>query len=379
MRVMFWSCAAALVYIYLGYPLLLWLVRWVRGARPVEKKPIAPPLSLIISAYNEAEVMREKLDNSLALNYPPERLDILVVSDASTDGTDEIVQGYADRGVRLLRLPERQGKSLGLNRAVPEARGEILVFSDANALYEAEALRHLSANFADPAVGYATGASQYQADGVSSAGWCETWYWTYDLSLKVMESDITSMVGADGAIYAIRKPLYQPLHRQDISDFVNPLQIIAQGYRGVFEPQAICYEATVERFDEEFRRKVRIAARSLRGLMQESGLLNPWRHGWYAVQLLSHKLLRWLTPVFAAGMALAALGLWPVGGLYAWTAALVAGFGLLVGLGFVGSRWQVPLRVAYLPYYFCLMNIASVCGMWKALRGQAPSTWEPER
>ncbi|RMF91968.1 MAG: glycosyltransferase family 2 protein, partial [Nitrospinota bacterium] len=379
MKIIFWACLSILVYIYAGYPVLLWVMRQLRGVKAVEKKPIFPHVTLIISAYNEARVIRQKLENALALHYPREKLEIIVVSDASTDETDQVVSQYESQGVILLRLQERQGKTVGLNQAVAMAQGEILVFSDANALYDPDAIGHLVANFADPNVGYVTGASCYIKKDSSFVGWCEDLYWKYDLQIKKLESQVESMVGADGTIYAIRKELYTPLQPQDINDFVNPLQIIRQGFRGVFEPKALCYEQTMHHFEEEFRRKVRIVARSLRGLMRERALLNPGQFGFYALELLSHKLLRWFTPVFLLGMAITNIPLWTRGTIYTVTGTLQALFYAFAGLGFLLSLFRVKSHFLYFPYYFCLINLASLCGIWKACRGTVPITWEPER
>jgi cellulose synthase/poly-beta-1,6-N-acetylglucosamine synthase-like glycosyltransferase len=379
MSIVFWGCLVVVCYIYVGYPLLLWVMRYLRERTPVVKRDFFPRVTLIISAYNEAAIIRQKIENSLALHYPAERLEILVVSDASTDATDQIVSAYQDRGVVLFQMPERQGKTMGLNQAVPVAKGEIIIFSDANALYDPEAIRHLVAHFADPTVGYVTGASRYIKKASSFVGWCENLYWNYDLHIKVLESQLGSMVGADGAIYAIRKGLYTPLQPQDINDFVNPLQIIAKGFRGIFEPAAVCHEQTVDLFGEEYRRKVRIIARSVRALFLMRILLNPYRFGWYAVELWSHKLLRWFTPVFLCGMLLSNLWLWADEWIYRWMGLMQMLLYASAGLGYVLSLCQMRLRVFYIPYYFCLMMIASMHGIWKALQGAVPSIWEPER
>jgi len=375
----FWGAACALFYIYLGYPILVWLVSKIRRGRPVLKKGFEPELTLIISAYNEAASIHQKIENSLSLDYPSEKLEILVVSDASSDGTDDIVLGYASRGVRLLRMEKRSGKTLGLNHAVSIAKGEVIVFSDANAFYDRDALRYLAAPFSDPEVGYVTGASHYIQKKDSFVGWSEALYWTYDLRIKELESEVSSMVGADGAMYAIRRVLYTPLKPQDINDFLNPLQIVAKGYRGIFEPAAVCHESTVSRFGEEYRRKVRIVSRSLRGLMQISGLLNPCRFGFYSIQLLSHKLLRWMTPLFIFSIALSNIALWSEGGIYRWVGHAQLFCYALALTGFLLSLLGLRLRFFSLPYYFVLMNLASLHAIWKSMRGQVQATWEPER
>jgi len=379
MSFLFGGSLFVLFYIYLGYPALLALLCLFKGERPIGSDTFRPTVTLIISAYNEAQTIGEKIENSLALHYPSEKLEILVVSDASTDETDRIVSAYAHRGVTLVRMEERRGKTMGLNRAVSIAKGEIVLFSDANAFYEPESLERLVGHFIDPKVGYVTGASRYIQQKRSFVGWCENLYWNYDLEIKRLETALGSMIGADGAMYAIRRELYTPLQAQDINDFLNPLQIIGKGYRGIFEPAAICRESTVTRFGEEYRRKVRIVSRSLRGLAQMSSLLNPMRTGFYAVELISHKLLRWLTPLFLITIAFSNAILWPEGSIYRLMGSLQIILYALALIGFLLSSFGLILRVFYLPYYFCLMNLASLHAIYKSLVGQVQATWEPER
>ena len=217
---------AALAYVYIGYPLLLDLLLLVRGPRPVGKKDITPSVSFIISAYNELPVIRQKLDNTLALDYPRDRLTPIVISDASEDGTDEVVRGYADRGVVLHREAARAGKTAGLNAALASVTSEIVVFSDANAMYKRNALRKLVRNFADPAVGCVTGEARYLTGNRKIADIGERAYWDYEIKIKRLETAVGSMVGGDGAIYAIRRGLWRALPENAINDFLNPLQIV---------------------------------------------------------------------------------------------------------------------------------------------------------
>ncbi|MCL4721192.1 MAG: glycosyltransferase family 2 protein, partial [Gammaproteobacteria bacterium] len=233
--VAFWLSTGIILYVYAGYPALLWLFRAFGFSRPVAQAPIEPVITLVISAFNEVGVIRDKLLNSVALDYPHDRLQILVVSDASSDGTDEVVLSFVDARVELLRMADRGGKTAGLNAAVRAARGEIIVFSDANAMYDAQALRRLARNFADPRVGAVTGESRYRIEAEDHSTEAENQYWNYELWLKGLESSLGSLVGADGAIYAIRRELYTDLAASDLSDFVNPLQIVARGYRNVYE------------------------------------------------------------------------------------------------------------------------------------------------
>ncbi len=379
MILLFWTCAALVLWVYAGYPaLLLLLTRFSR--RQASAASHEPAVSLIISAYNEANVIRQKLENGLALDYPRDRLEIMVVSDCSDDETDAIVKEYENRGVSLIRMRERGGKTAGLNFAVPRARGAIVIFSDANALYHPQTARHLVRNFADPAVGCVTGESRYQVDeNAADSTASENLYWRYELALKRMESAISSLVGGDGAIYAIRKALFRPMRPEDLSDFVNPLQIIAQGYRNVYEPEAISFEDGVESFEKEFRRKVRIVNRAWRGLWRVRQVLNPFRFGFFTLQVISHKLLRWVVPVFMAGAFLANLSLLNNGRFYQALFALQFSFYVLAIIGRLQSQRSSISKLFYVPYYFCLVNYASLLGIVSNYRGQKFTAWNTVR
>ncbi len=375
----FWTSALAVVYVYAGYPFLLWILGVLGFRRPAKRAAIEPPVTLVISAFNEVAVIGAKLRNSLALDYPPDKLQVLVVSDASDDGTDEVVTGCGDPRVDLLRMPDRGGKTVGLNAAVRRARGEILVFSDANAMYETSALRHLASNFADPAVGAVTGESRYRIEENDASTEAENKYWTYELWIKGLESELGSLVGADGAIYAVRRELYSDLAASDLSDFVNPLQVVARGYRNVYESRAVSYEGGAEGFGAEFRRKVRIVNRAWRATLKLRGLLNPWRHGFFAIQFLSHKVLRWFVPVFLLVTLGANLWLAPGSAFYSVT---LTAQGLLYASALAGmllERVGRPAGLLNVPYYFCAVNIASLLGIVQALTGRTYTTWNSSR
>jgi cellulose synthase/poly-beta-1,6-N-acetylglucosamine synthase-like glycosyltransferase len=377
LTILFWTMGGLVVYVYAGYPLLLAGIRAV-GARPVAKGDNRPQVSLVVSAYNEAEVIGEKLANSLALDYPDDRLQVLVVSDASTDRTDEIVRASTDSRVSLLRMPVRSGKTLGLNEAVRVARGEIIVFSDANAMYAPGAVAALVRNFSDRAVGAVVGESTYsQAKGGADED--ESLYWRYEVLIKRLESALGSVVGGDGAIYAIRKSLYRPMRADALSDFVNPMQIVYDGYRCVYEPEARSVERGAGDFGREFRRKVRIVNRAWRAMMSLKGLLNPVRFGFFSLEVLSHKLLRWLVPVFLLVILATNLVLIERGWIYAATLAAQL---VLYALGWLGyalrSRGSLP-RILAVPFYFLMVNLASARGIIEAYLGKTYTTWTTAR
>jgi cellulose synthase/poly-beta-1,6-N-acetylglucosamine synthase-like glycosyltransferase len=364
-----------LAYVVAGYPLLLRLLVALRGPRLVTQADITPPVSFVISAYNEADVIRAKLENALALDYPADRLEIVVISDCSDDGTDDIVREFAARGVRLARQDERRGKTAGLNRAIPQLRGDIVVFSDANAMYNPDSLRKLVRNFADSQVGYVTGEARYLLTGQAAADAGERAYWGYEMELKRLETQIGSMVGGDGAIYAIRRALWRTLPEDAINDFLNPLQIVEAGWRGIYEPEAVCYEEPSGRFKSEYKRRVRIVSRSWRAVFQAPGVLNPFRVGLFSWCLISHKVLRWNTGLFVTLGAVAgstllveAVAHWPLPVLAA-IAAATAALSLTSG----------GRRVVSMGAYFCLINAASLVGVVKGTFGRVSGVWSTPR
>ncbi len=374
----FWFLAALVLYVYLGYPVLLYLYARLRP-KPNSRLPDElPSVTLLISAFNEEDCIAEKLENSLALDYPKDKLQVVVISDQSSDRTDEIVKGFADRGVKLLRMKERGGKTLGLNAAVAESASDVVVFSDANAMYQVDAIRALIAPFSDQRVGAVVGESTY-ADTDSDAGESESLYWRYETAIKQMESRAGSVVGGDGAIYAVRRSLYRPMGADVLSDFVNPLQVVEQGYRCLYERNAISVEEVAGSFDKEFKRKVRIVNRAWRATMSMKRLLNPLRYGWFAWQLISHKLLRWLVPLFLVMILVTNTLILGKGFLYLFTFAAQIVF---YTFAFVGAiiRKQADLnQLLYVPYYFCLVNIASALGIAEAYRGKTYATWSTAR
>ncbi len=374
----FWASAGLLVYVYFGYPILLTLL--ASSSKNVEFADFPfPSVTLLVSAFNEGEVIAAKLENALVLDYPRDRLEIIVISDSSDDGTDEIVQQYSPSGVRLVRQQPRMGKSVGLNLGVLQANGQILVFSDANAMYQSDAVRRLVRHFSNPKVGYVVGNARYYEKGAeSSSAQSEGLYWKLETYLKKKESKFGSVVGGDGAIYAIRRELYSPLLPTDINDFLNPLQIVTHGYVGVFEAAAICYEEAAENFGQEYRRKVRIISRSLNALRRIPEILNPLQNTRHWFLLVSHKVLRWFAPFFMILGFASSLALWQ-SPLYKIAAILQAAF---YALALIGWKWRPGNKVGKLlslAFYFCMVNLASLVGCVKCFRGDLSGKWAPPR
>jgi len=371
--VVFWVSAVAVIWPHIVYPLSLLLI----PGRTHRTGTRLPGVSLVVSAFNEEQVIGEKVENALKLDYPRELLDIIVVSDASSDSTDAIVSRFAAQGVRLLRLEARLGKSAGVNRAVCDARGEVVVFSDANSMYAPNAVRRLVRHFADPEVGYVVGSQRYTADPGSAAD-SESLYWTFESWLKTQESRVGSVVGGDGAIYAIRAAYFEPLRADDISDFTLPLRIVVRGFRGVFDPDAICFERPAGCFESEFRRKVRIVTRSVRSILRVPQALNPLIVGVFAYELASHKVVRWLAPAFLIALAVSTMPLAMTGHpVYVAAAACQAALYLAACAGLLPGLSQ--RRPFYIPLYYVVMNVAAAAGVIGVLLGYRFVVWTPER
>lgn len=377
MEALFWIVIALVAYVYVGYPLFLLLIR-LTGVKEVATDSAEPLVTLVISAFNEERVISTKLRNSVELNYPRDRLEIIVVSDASTDRTDERVAAFAGSAVSLIRMPDRAGKTIGLNEAVRRATGEVIVFSDANAIYDREALRMLVRNFGDPSVGAVVGRSCY-TDPSNEADRRESSYWDYEVLLKSLESQTGSVVGGDGAIYAVRRSCYAPMAGDALSDFVNPLQVVQQGYRCVYEPGAFSTEDSAGRFDREFKRKVRIVNRAWRATMNMKTMLNPFKYGLFSLKLISHKLLRWLVPVLLLALFGTNLLLLDDGTIYFVVFWLQLSFYLAAFLGFSLVRsYRIPFFLS-VPLYFCVVNVASLKGIVEAYLGKSYTTWSTPR
>lgn len=369
---------AWMIYTYFGYPALLALLK--RGERPRSGEAPEPAVTVLIAAFNEADVIEETVNNKLLADYPPEKLDILVVSDGSTDGTDEIVEAIArehpDR-VGLVRQEPRAGKTSGLNLVVQQARGEILIFADANSIYEEQSVRELAATFADESVGYVTGKMIYtNPDGSVTGDGCTT-YMRYENALRDLETRVGSVVGVDGGIDAVRRSLYQPMRADQLPDFVLPLKVVEQGYRVAYQPRAILRESAVTSADQEYRMRVRVTLRAMWALWDLRGLFNPFRYPVFSWQLWSHKLMRYFAfvpqiAVFVCNVLL--VGRHPA---YLWLLAAQVAFYGMAGLGYLSSRADRPIAGATIAYYFTLLNLACLHAASKFVRGQKIVLWQP--
>jgi cellulose synthase/poly-beta-1,6-N-acetylglucosamine synthase-like glycosyltransferase len=374
---------ALLVYAYLGYPCLLALITLFRRARA----PIPPPsrwplISITIPVYNEAATIAATLRRTIEIDYPPERRQILVVSDASTDGTDEIVRGFASQGVELLRLPARRGKTAAENAALPLLRGEIIVNTDASIHIPPESLRPLIAAFEDSSVGVASGRDVSTAHPGASSNQGESGYVGYEMWVRELETRVAGIVGASGCFYAIRAQLHQTLLPDDLSrDFAAALIARESGYRAVSVPDATCFVPRTMSLRSEFHRKVRTMSRGMRTLLYKRQLLHPFRYGLFAWMLASHKVCRWLVPwaVLLGVAALSVLSFPLLSARWVLPALGATVLAALTGWAWLARRQRGTPGLLAFPAYLVSGNLAAIVASIRTLRGRRQPFWEPTR
>lgn len=376
MELLFWLSTLLIFYIYIGYPLLLKVLP-KRPPAQNQQENFQPKVTVLIPAFNEAAVIEDTIRNKLTQNYPAENLEIIVISDESEDGTDEIVNTIAseDSRVRLVRQTPRQGKTAGLNLAVPQASGEIIIFSDANSHYHPDAIQHLVNCFQDPEVGYATGKMIYvNSDGSVIGDGCSA-YMKYENFMRELETEVSSVVGVDGGIDAIRKDLYQPMNADQLPDFVLPLKVVTQGKRVVYCEKALLNEEALNTSQSEFRMRVRVSLRAYWAMKDMKHLLNPTRYGIFSLQLISHKLLRYLAfiPLLLAFITNGAI----TGESGFYMLAFIAQIIFYGAAAFVSLNDGTQNRWLGLANYFCLINIASAMAFIKFIKGEKIVIWKP--
>jgi glycosyltransferase involved in cell wall biosynthesis len=376
-RALFWTSAFAVVFAYVGAPLVIF-ARALLRPRTIAARRIEPPVSIVIAARNEEASIGERLDNLASLDYPDDCLQVIVASDGSDDATVAIASTRASDRVTVLDL-ERVGKADALNEAVSRATGEIVVFTDANTAFAPDAVRALVAPFADPGVGGVAGNQVYTKDGRSAGEAGERSYWDFDRFLKRAESAAGSTVSATGAIYALRRELVPTIVAGVTDDFFTSTAVIDRGYRLAFAPDAIAYEPPASSANREYGRKVRIITRGFRGVATRRALLDPRRTGFYALQLAWHKLLRRLmaVPLIVIGLTSLTLLASPFYRLAAVFQALAYG---VAAIGLVAPRSRIGRsKPVVLAAYFVMVNVASLHAAINVLRGKRIERWEPTR
>lgn len=380
-EIIFWLSFFAIVYPYLGYPALLWIFSTIRNDS-VKKEDITPFVSLIISAYNEEKIIVGKIENSLKLDYPKDLLEIAIISDGSTDSTNDIIREYAkkDNRIRPFIVPANKGKTSCLNDFVPLLKGEIILFTDANSFFDKKVVHNVVRPFGDLRIGFVTGITKYFTLSGSKETEAINFYSKIELYIKCLESKIGSCVGADGAIFAIRKKLFSPMKPHDINDLVIPMNIIKQGFRGIVEEKAFCREETAGEIKGEFNRQIRITARTLRAIFSYKTLLNPFKYPVFSFEIFSHKLMKFITPfwialIFVANAYLAGTGIL----FYQLVMILQILFYLFAFVGFLQKKDNRKGRLFDLTCSFFMVNLAYALGWFKYFSKQTYTYWEPER
>jgi cellulose synthase/poly-beta-1,6-N-acetylglucosamine synthase-like glycosyltransferase len=375
MTILFWASAALAVYVYAGYPILLAVLRRV-AKHPVAKRPIEPTVSLLVAAYNEADVIEAKIRNAIELDYPADRLEIAIACDGPNDGTTAIAQRVAAQigagRVRVFAYPVNRGKLHALNDTIPQLTGDIVAFSDASSMLAPDAMRLLVANFADENVGAASGVYRVLRGDEAALGKQEDFYWKYETYLKLAEADVGSILGCHGSLYAIRRALYPfPKPGTINDDYVIPMRILSRGYRVAYEPAAVAYEEAHEMGG--FSRRVRIMTGNFEQLREMKALIRPLRPG-PLFFFLSHKAGRLVVPIAMLAMLGANLFLLDRPFYRALFALQLAFYALVL----LGALVRLKPKVLRLPYYFCMINAAAFLGMYHALRGGRTLAWKRE-
>lgn len=371
---LFWISVFFVFYAYFGYPLLLKFLTLFKN-KIVKKAPITPSLTFIITAYNEEKRIAQKLENTLALDYPKEKLQIIVASDGSTDKTDEIVNSYSSKGVELIRSSERRGKEATQKLAINYAKGEILVFSDVATILKKDALRKIVSNFNDPSVGCVSSEDKIISESGQISG--ESYYVKYEMWLRRLESKVNSVVGLSGSYFAARKKVCLTWREDLQSDFNTVLNSIRYGMRGISDPEAIGYYKAVKSEKEEFRRKVRTVLRGIYVFFSSLEFLNPFRYGLFSLQLFSHKLCRWLVPfglilIFISNMFLMSNNV-----LYQTIFSLQIAFYLTALIGL--NKKLTNKTLFKIPLFFTLVNLSILIAWLRYLKGERIIRWEPSK
>lgn len=383
MQIIFWISLFIIIYTYVGYGVVLFfivkLLRVFRKKKKLDPNYELPTVTLIVAAYNEEYCIEEKINNTLALEYPSNKLNFIFITDGSTDRTSDIIAKYPS--IKLMHQPGRSGKIVAVHRAMYEVNTEVAVFTDANTLLNKQALINICRHFQDPTVGAVAGEKRVQIDDSGDATAGEGFYWKYESKLKAWDSELFSVVGAAGELFSVKTALYIPVPVDTLlDDFMISMLIAEKGYRIVYEPDAYATETASANTKEELKRKVRIAAGGIQSFLRLTGLLNPFKHPVLGFQYLSHRILRWtITPFLMIGcfilnwyIVLMMDGDWKYQLILAGQ-VLFYGFALL---GWIMQTRSIKVKLFFIPYYFCMMNYAVFAGIKRYMSSSQTVLWE---
>lgn len=371
MKILFWMNGLSILYAYAGYPLVLMLwPGWKEEESELCRQPVVEPaISMIIPVHNEERIIREKIENTLSLDYPEAKREILVISDGSSDRTAEIVKEYGKDGVRYFELSQRQGKAGALNLGLQKVQNEIVIFSDASIILERDSLKKIIGKFINPRIGCVSGEDYIPEGGGEGA------YGKYELFLRNLESRVGSIVGASGCFYAQRRSLCDPFPEGMAPDFFSVLKTVEKGFRAVTEPMAKGFMRTLPDPKSEFERKIRTFLRGMTTLLQFKSLLNPFRYGVFSVQLISHKLIRWSVGFFMVLLLLSNLFLLSSKMYFSFFWLQVV-FYSLACIGWMKLSSHIFFRI---PLFFSMVNLSAMVAWCKYLSGLRQEIWEPSK
>ncbi|MCX6245234.1 MAG: glycosyltransferase family 2 protein [Bacteroidetes bacterium] len=387
LKIFFWLMLFTVFYAYIGYGILILLITKTRRLfglnrrRPSQEPDAEPAVTLFIAAYNERDVVAEKMKNTYELDYPRNKLHILWVTDGSDDGTPELLSGY--EGVRVLHQPKRNGKIGAMNRGMKFVRTPIVVFCDANTILNASSIRRIVNLFSDPVVGCVSGEKRILAPGrASAAGAGEGLYWRYESTLKRLDAELYSVAGAAGELFAIRTGLYKEMERDTLlDDFMISLRVAQQGYTIQYDPEAYAIEAPSANVKEELKRKIRISAGGLQSVIRLRSLLNIFRYGTLSFQYFSHRVLRWTLAPLSLLLLIPASGILAMNerisglGIYTTLWWLQVVFYMAALIGWYLENHLVRVKILFVPYYFFIMNLSVFLGFRRLVRGSQSVNW----
>lgn len=384
----FWICMVIVIYTYVGYGVVLFLMvkvkEWIKPRRPLQlpSEKEWPEVTLLVAAYNEEEVVAEKMANTQAIDYPEEKLKLLWVTDGSNDRTNDMLAAY--KRVKVLHTPERRGKTAALNRAIDYVKTPIVVFTDANTMINSEAVKEIIRQFADPKVGCVAGEKRIAAkekDGAAGGG--EGLYWKYESALKRLDGRLYSAMGAAGELFAIRRELFEKMENDTLlDDFILSMRIVERGYKIAYCAEAYAIEDGSANMKEEQKRKIRIAAGGLQSIWRLRPLMNIFKHGIVSFQYVSHRVMRWsITPIalFALLPLNVALAFMTTGYttiFYSSILTMQLLFYMMGYWGYVLSTMQIKNKMLYVPYYFLFMNVNVIKGFFYLQKRQGSGVWE---
>lgn len=368
------------VHTYLFYPMLLWIFNGVINRQQKIQREYWPTISVIISAYNEEKIIQQRIENLLSLNYPADKVEVLIGSDCSSDTTNDIVLSYRDKGVSLAAFNDRRGKASVLNDLASIAKNEVLIFSDANTFYEKNVFRNFVRHFSDPSIGGVCGYLQLRSSEDNSGGKGESFYWEYENKIKELEGNFYTTFGATGAIYAIQRLLFKPLPTQKaiMDDFLIPMNVVEQGFRIIYDKSVFGWEEATDSAIKEFQRKIRIGAANFNCLGDIAHLLHP-KFGFVAFGLFSHKIIRWFVPFLLLAIFCSSYMLSDGSEMFATILKLQIVFTVFGIIGFVLDKLSYPVKLFTLPYYFLLANLGLMIGFFRFLRGTQKAAWNATR